>query len=141
MAAVAAYLADTSALARLRDPLVGAVLGPLIEAGLVATCAIVELEVRASARNPAEYEQIAHDRHLAYEMLPTDDWVAQHALEVHTALAAVGLHRAVKLPDLLIAATAARHKVEVLHYDADFDRIASITGQPVRWVVPAGTAA
>ena len=56
-------------------------------------------------------------------------------------LAAVGLHRAVKLPDLLIAATAARHKVEVLHYDADFDRIAGITGQPVRWVVPAGTAA
>jgi hypothetical protein len=27
----------------------------------------------------------------------------------------------------------------VLHYDADFDVIASITAQPVDWVVPAGT--
>ncbi|TVR35612.1 MAG: PIN domain nuclease, partial [Nitriliruptor sp.] len=27
----------------------------------------------------------------------------------------------------------------VLHYDADFDRIATVTEQPVEWVVPAGT--
>ena len=38
MAAVARYLADTSALARLRHRPVGLVQGPLIEAGLVATC-------------------------------------------------------------------------------------------------------
>jgi hypothetical protein len=29
----------------------------------------------------------------------------------------------------------------VIHYDHDFDRIAAVTGQPVEWVVPAGTAA
>jgi len=28
----------------------------------------------------------------------------------------------------------------VLHYDHDYDLIASITGQSVRWVVPRGTA-
>jgi len=27
----------------------------------------------------------------------------------------------------------------VLHYDADFDLIAEITGQPCEWVVPRGT--
>jgi hypothetical protein len=27
----------------------------------------------------------------------------------------------------------------VLHYDSDFDRIASITNQPTRWIVPRGT--
>jgi hypothetical protein len=27
----------------------------------------------------------------------------------------------------------------VLHYDADFERIAAITGQAVEWVVPAGS--
>jgi Arc/MetJ family transcription regulator len=27
----------------------------------------------------------------------------------------------------------------VLHYDADFDRVARITGQPVEWVVPRGS--
>ncbi len=28
----------------------------------------------------------------------------------------------------------------VLHYDADYDRIGAVTGQPTEWVVPAGTA-
>jgi hypothetical protein len=29
--------------------------------------------------------------------------------------------------------------VTVLHYDGDFDMIASVTGQRCQWVVPAGT--
>jgi hypothetical protein len=28
----------------------------------------------------------------------------------------------------------------VAHYDEDYDRIAAITGQPTRWVLPRGTA-
>ena len=139
MAAVAAYLVDTSALARLNQPAVLEILGPLIEAGLVATCATIEIEVRYSAQSPAEYEQIAHDRDLAYEMLPTDDWITTRALEVEAILASTGTHRAVKLPDLLIAATAERHRVEVVHYDHDFDRVVALTGQPARWIVPPGS--
>jgi hypothetical protein len=34
-----------------------------------------------------------------------------------------------KIPDLLIAAAAEALAVAVLHYDADFDLIASVTGQ------------
>jgi len=49
-------------------------------------------------------------------------------------------HRGASLPDLLVAATAERHRVTVLHYDHDYDLIASVTGQPTQWVVPAGTA-
>ena len=45
MAAVARYLADTSALARLRHASVAEVLGPLIESGLVATCGVIEFEL------------------------------------------------------------------------------------------------
>jgi hypothetical protein len=48
MAAVATHIADTSALARLRYPAVQAVLGPLIEAGLVATCGVIEFELASS---------------------------------------------------------------------------------------------
>lgn len=33
------------------------------------------------------------------------------------------------MPDLLIAAAAEELDLIVLHYDADFDRIASVTGQ------------
>lgn len=37
------------------------------------------------------------------------------------------------------AAAAEKLDVAVLHYDADFDLIASVTGQRSQWVVPAGT--
>jgi hypothetical protein len=29
--------------------------------------------------------------------------------------------------------------LSVLHYDADFDRIAAVTGQPHEWIVPKGS--
>lgn len=45
MAAVASYLADTSALARMRHQPVAAALGPLIEVGLVVTCDVIEFEL------------------------------------------------------------------------------------------------
>ena len=38
------------------------------------------------------------------------------------------------LPGLLIAACAERAGLTVLHYDADYDRIAKLTGQAVQWV-------
>jgi predicted nucleic acid-binding protein len=45
----------------------------------------------------------------------------------------------VKHPDLLIAAAAEATGVAVLHYDEDYERIAAITGQPTRWLAPAGS--
>jgi len=39
-----------------------------------------------------------------------------------------------------VAATAESAGLTVLHYDADFERIAEVTGQPTEWVVPRGTA-
>lgn len=47
-------------------------------------------------------------------------------------------HRAVPLPDLLIAACAEQADLKVLHHDADFDRIGELTGQPTQWIVPRG---
>lgn len=38
-----------------------------------------------------------------------------------------------------LAAAAEALDVSVLHYDGDFDLIASVTGQRCAWVVPAGT--
>jgi hypothetical protein len=46
----------------------------------------------------------------------------------------------VSIPDLIVAATAERYSLIVLHYDADYDRIAGLTGQRTEWVVPRGTA-
>jgi predicted nucleic acid-binding protein len=139
MAAVANYLADTSALARLRHQTVAAVLGPLIEAGLVATCGVIEFELGWAARTAAEFDQLRADRDAGYEWLAihNEDW--RRALDVQAALWRGGQVRAVGFPDLLVSAVAERERVTLLHYDRDFDLIASITGQAMQWVVPRGT--
>ena len=137
--AVARYLADKSAIARWHHPKVRTVLAPLIEHGLIATCGITELEVMFSARGKADYQQIAADRRHAYEWLPTDDDDLRRALGVQAHLADRDQLRAVSLPDLIIAAVAERHRVCVLHYDGDYEHVASITGQATRWVVPQGS--
>ena len=111
----------------------------MIEAGLVGTCGIIELEVRFSARSHPEYEAVAADRRLGYEWFAMPDEIWDRALEVQHDLSARDELRAVKFPDLLIAATAERHGLGVIHYDADYDHIAAITRQPVEWVVPAGS--
>lgn len=137
--AVATHLADKSAVARLGYEAVGRRLGPMIEAGLVGTCGIIELEVRYSARSHPEYEEVARDRRLGYESFPMPDEVWDGALEVQRALSTRGQLRGVKFPDLLIAATAQWHGLVVIHYDHDYDLIAAVTDQPTEWVVPQGS--
>jgi predicted nucleic acid-binding protein len=39
----------------------------------------------------------------------------------------------------VLAAVAERHGLTVLHYDADFDHVALVTGQGVQWIVPRGS--
>lgn len=139
MAAVARYLADTSALARLRHPPVAEVLGPLIEAGLVATCGVIEFELAWATRTAAEFSELRADRDVGYEWLATHDEDWRRALEVQAVLWRGGQMRSVGLPDLLVAAVAERERVTVLHYDADYEIIATVTGQAIRWVVPRGS--
>ncbi len=38
-----------------------------------------------------------------------------------------------------MAAAAEDHRLAVVHYDADFDLIASVTGQRCQWIVPAAS--
>ena len=61
------------------------------------------------------------------------------ALAVHRMLAEHGQHRRFPLPGRIIAATAEEHGATVLHYDADYDRIAAVSRQPVEWVAPRGS--
>jgi hypothetical protein len=82
MTAVASYAADTSALARLRHQPVPAVLGPLIEAGLVATCGLIEFELGWATRTTAEFHQLRADRDAGYEWFATDDEDWRRALDV-----------------------------------------------------------
>lgn len=131
-------LADTSVVNRFSEPAVAAALGDDVVAGRVALCAPVTFEVCYSARNAAELVAM-RDALGALPSVPMRQATFERALEVQVALAERGAHRAASLVDLLVAAAAEAHDLTVVHYDADFDLIASVTGQAVDWVVPAGT--
>lgn len=131
------YLADTSALIRLGHPEVAAVLAPRVQAGVVATCAVVDLDFLSRLPDPAEMEAIRDARALAFPWLPTDDDDLKRALAVQYLLADAGL--VVPWPALVVAAVAERHQATVLHYDSAFDQISRATGQPMDWVVPEGS--
>ncbi len=138
---MATFLADKSALTRRETrPEVREALEPLLLAGEVATCGIVNLELLYSATSPATYVALAE----ALRGMPrvaVNDSAVERALEVQAKLAQRSQHRGVPLPDLLVAACAENAGLTVLHYDADYERIAELTGQAVRWVVSRGSVA
>jgi predicted nucleic acid-binding protein len=137
--AVARYLPDKSVWARLSQAAVRAALAPLVDRRLVGTCPIIDIEILYSARTGAEHSHF-QDQRAAFEHFPMTDEIAQRAVEVQGLLAQRAQHRSVSIPDLLVAATAERYGLTVLHYDGDYDRVAAITGQPVEWIIPRGTA-
>ena len=105
----------------------------------MATCSILDAEALYTSRSPGDYEQLRLERLYAYEFLVADQEVWDRVLEVQRELARRSMTRAVGIPDLVIAAVAERHRLAVLHYDADFDHVAEVTGQEVEWVVPRGS--
>jgi predicted nucleic acid-binding protein len=131
------HLADTSVLSRLGKAPVAAAVEPLVEAGALARTTMTDLEICFSARNQEEWSRLADALDVC---APIDIEASQfrRALAVQRLLAGAG-HRGRKVSDLLIAAAAEQHRLSVLHYDADFDLISAVTGQPVEWVVPAGS--
>lgn len=137
MALRARYLADKSALARFPVPAVGERLRPLMEDGEIASCAIVDLEILYSSRNLADYEAILEER-TSFAPAPITPDVLSTAVDLQHELARRGQHR-IPIPDLVISAAALWSNLIVLHYDADFERLAAVGGAPHEWVVPQGS--
>ncbi len=110
-------------------------------AGLVGVTDTIVMELLYSARDAADYAQVEEDLGGCdlYRVEP-QDW--DEARRVWRELVGRGggpLHRQVGHQDLLTASVAARHGLTVVHYDAGFDLIASVTGQAVRWAAPRGS--
>lgn len=109
-----------------------------VQAGFIATCDAVALELLRSAQNAAAFARQS-------DLLGLLSWCRMgerefvRALEVQALLAASGMQRGVPLVDLLIAAAAESSAMPLLHYDHDYDLVANVTGQPVRWLLPAGS--
>jgi predicted nucleic acid-binding protein len=105
----------------------------------IATCDQVVLELLFGVHSP-EYENRARELEALINCaVGAGEW--QRARDVQRTLAERGgdLHKAVKVPDLIIAAAAEAAGIELLHYDSDYDLIQEVTDQPMHWLAPRGT--
>ena len=131
------FLLDKSAheLAR-RDPDARRTFETRAITGVLATCAIVELEVLYSARNPTDHRRLKTYLRDQCVWLETSDDVLSAAVDLQEAMLTAGMHRK-PIPDLIIASVARDHDAVLVHHDRDFDDIATVaSGLRTRWNVP-----
>jgi predicted nucleic acid-binding protein len=137
--AATVYLADTSVyVLQGRHEVVRDRFSVLLTQGRLAACQMTALEYLNNAADPKGYEILWSALH-AQRWIDITAEAMNRALEVHHEMAVRSQHRHFRLPDLIIAAAAELSGAAVLHYDADFDRIAEITGQDMEWVAPKGS--
>lgn len=134
---MAAYLADTSCMARAGQAPVRARLDGLLATGALGLCAPTRLEMLIATPARAVADRAVDLA--AYPSVPITEGTFARAEQVLALLAPLGHHRAPSIADLLVAAAAEIAGLIVLHYDADIDLVAEVTGQPAEWVAPAGS--
>ena len=136
-------LADTTVWAwsrRLGHPELRAWFEDSLVEGEIGICDMVRLELLHSTRTPEEFRDL-NDELDALPQFPIGEAEWQRAIQAYERLAEQGnaFHRSVKHQDLLIAAAAAAAGITLVHYDRDYDAIAEVTGQPMRWLAPRGS--
>ncbi len=126
------WLIDKSALVRLAASPDAGEWARRIERGLVRITTVTRLEVGYSATSGRDLRTGMQRPPLS--SMPVEyltPAIEDRSVEVLALLADRDLHRAFRVLDLIIAATAELAGLTVLHADTDFDAIAEITGQPV----------
>ncbi|MGH8934965.1 MAG: PIN domain-containing protein [Acidimicrobiia bacterium] len=131
------HLLDTSVLTRLAESSVRQVIEPLASVGRAARAGLSDLEIGLTARNADEWDRLMTALDV-FVLVETTARHLQRARQVQRLLASQS-QRGRKIPDLLVAAAAEAVGLTVLHYDTDFDLIATVTGQRCEWIVPAGS--
>ena len=75
----------------------------------------------------------------AFDSVPVTNGDNHRAIGIQRQLAKQGQQRALSLVDALVAAVGEARPLVILHYDADFELVAEVTGQPHQWVLERGT--
>jgi len=133
---VTAWLIAKSALVRLSAATDAVEWATRIDRGLVRISTVTRLEVGYSARTATDHRTLLTE--MPNSSMPVEyltPKIEDRAVEPQRALAERGHHRAPSIPDLLIAGTAERADLTVLHLDKDFELIAELTGQPTELLV------
>ncbi len=102
---------------------------------------VVKLEILHSARGARDFDQLRQELDVLPQA-PVGEAEWARAIDVMQQLAHLRppqQHRSVKPADLLIAAAAEVRGWTLVHYDSDFDVIARVTRQPMRWLAQRGS--
>lgn len=137
------HLADTGVWLWIRDrrfPELRRWFSTEFEHGHVLVAAPIVLELVRGAPNPAAAQQTA-ERLDAVGSVAITEATWRVASSVQLALARSGDHRRVPIVDLLLGAAGIESGVPVLHYDADFERMAAVAELEHRWLAPRGALA
>jgi predicted nucleic acid-binding protein len=134
------FIADTSAWAHAGKPAVRRQFAAAMRGAQIATCAIVNLELLYSAADAPSYDELAGTLAQLRD-IPITRSATNAAFRAQRELAHARsrFQRSVALPDLLIAAAASDVAVGVLHYDGDYDTLATVLDFESRWIAPRGS--
>lgn len=100
----------------------------------IARCTMTDLEYGLSAENERQWDVRSADLSV-YKLVDVEPADVHKALELQRALAKAGLAKR-KVPDLIIAAVAINNDLKLIHYDADYEFIASVSTLKHAWIVP-----
>jgi predicted nucleic acid-binding protein len=131
----ALYLIDTSALFRILQKSVRQQWADQLNAGIIAVCPVVELEFLYSAQSLADRLQKQQMMRSLFSWVPMPEQVFEQAEQLQQQLTDSGQHRSAGAVDLMIAVTAEREGLIVLHDDRDYETISRQTGLSVKRVV------
>jgi len=131
------FIADSSAWAHAHHASIRDEWSAALRGGQIATGPIVKLELLYSARDGSHFDQLAADLAQLRDV-PITRSVTNAALAAFRELAQIGPlhHRSISLPDLMISASAQDAALGVLHYDEDFDVLATVLEFESRWIAP-----
>ena len=120
------FLADTSAVWRMLHGRIGTPWTDRLFQGLIAISAPVESELMLTVRRKSDYEPFFKKLDGTFAWCPPLGNPWPQVLAVQRDLLEIGHHRGPSPMDILIALTARRHGLTLVHVDGDFASIAKV---------------
>jgi predicted nucleic acid-binding protein len=122
------FLVDTSALVRILRRQVEPAWYDLVDRGFVAVCEPVMAETLMIA-DAKGYDDMERTIAETYVLATVPDAIWDLVGAIRRELAPHSGHKGLSVADLVVAATAIRLKLEVLHEDGDFETVARFVPQ------------
>jgi predicted nucleic acid-binding protein len=132
------YLVDASALVRILRQEVDPVWDNVVARGLVSVCEPAMAETLAIAADAKKYGQLEEDIAADYLQMTVPDGIWDLVAAIRRELALHAAHQCASVADLVIAATAIRLKLTVLHEDRDFETVGRFVPELRQHLISAG---